>query len=392
MPHPIFEQREFDSRLSRVREVMTSRGLDLLIVTDPCNIYYLCGYDGWSFYTPQALLVPADGAPVWVGRRMDARGVALTSCLSMDDIVGYPEHLIQNEVESPYDFIAQIIGARDWKHRRAGIEKQGYYFSVANFETLVAALPATEFVDASYAINWVRFVKSPQEIALMRQAARLLEAAMEAAIAAIRPGVRECDVVARICAAQIGGVPEAGGVYCSTPALVMSGARADTPHLPWTDQPLAAQTPVNLELMGNRLRYQVPMGRTVVLGQPSATMLRLEAVALEVIDHMLMFTEPGMTCEQVNGETQRILRRHGIAKESRSGYSIGIAFPPTGGELTASLRAGDSTVLVPGATIHFLPAIWADGGSIVISEPVVVTESGVACLCNVPRKLFYSQN
>jgi Xaa-Pro aminopeptidase len=391
LPHPIFEQREFDSRLAQIRAVMASRGLDLLMVTDPCNIYYLCGYDGWSFYTPQVLLVPAVGAPAWVGRRMDVRGVGLTSCLSADDIIGYPEHLIQNEAETPYGFITQTIASRGWKPRRVGIEKQAYYFSVASFEILTATLPAAELVDASYLVNWVRFIKSPQEIAVMRQAARLLEAAMEAAISAIRPGVRECDVVARICAAQIGGVPEAGGVYCSTPALVMSGARADTPHLPWTDQPLAAQTTVNLELMGNRLRYQVPMGRTVVVGQPSATMLRLEAVALEVIDHMLRFIEPGMTCGQVSDETQRILRRHGIAKESRSGYSIGIAFPPTGGELTASLRAGDMTVLRPGATIHFLPAIWADGGSIVISEPLLVTGSGVECLCNVPRKLFHSQ-
>lgn len=391
MPHPIFERREFDSRLTQTRAVMSSRGLDLLIVTDPCNIYYLCGYDGWSFYTPQALLVPAVGAPVWVGRRMDVRGVGLTSCLSADDVIGYPEHLIQNETETPYDFITQTIGSRGWKPRRIGIEKQSYYFSVASFEILTATLPGIELVDASYLVNWIRFIKSPQEIALMRQAARLLEAAMDAAIAAIRPGVRECDVVAAICAAQIGGVPEVGGVYCSTPALVMSGVRADTPHLPWTDQALAAQTTVNLELMGNRLRYQVPMGRTVVVGQPSATMLRLEAVALEMIDHMLTFIKPGMTCGQVSDETQRILRRHGIAKESRSGYSIGIAFPPTGGELTASLRAGDGTVLRPGATIHFLPAIWADGGSIVISEPLLVTESGVECLCNVPRKLFHSQ-
>ncbi|MBL8268955.1 MAG: hypothetical protein JNL55_21375, partial [Steroidobacter sp.] len=52
---------------------------------------------------------------------------------------------------------------------------------------------------------------------------------------------------------------------------------------------------------------------------------------------------------------------------------------------------GDATVLRPGATMHFLPAIWADGGSIVISEPLLVTETGAECLCNVPRKLFHCQ-
>ncbi|MBL8270141.1 MAG: M24 family metallopeptidase [Steroidobacter sp.] len=389
MPHPIFQQTEFDSRLAQTRAVMSSRGLDLLILTDPCNIYYLCGYDGWSFYMPQVLLVPVAGSPVWVGRRMDAHGVRLTSCLAAEDVVGYPEHLIQNEVETPFGFIAQTIAERGWQAKRVGIEKQGYYFSVASFETLVEELPGSELIDASYLVNRVRFIKSPQEIGVMRQAARLLEAAMTAAVDVIRPGMRECDVVAKICEAQIGGVPDVGGVYCSTPSLVMSGARADTPHLPWTDERLAAQTTVNLELMGNRLRYQVPMGRTVVIGEPAPVMLRLESVALEVIDNILAFVKPGMICSDVSDETQRILRRHGIAKESRCGYSIGIAFPPTGGELTASLRAGDTTVLKPGAVIHFLPAIWADGGSIVISEPLLVTESGVECLANVPRRLFY---
>ena len=68
-----FERGEYRRRLQAIREEMARRGLDLLIVNDIANQHYITGYDGWSFYTPQVVLVPlADEEPVWIGRAMDA--------------------------------------------------------------------------------------------------------------------------------------------------------------------------------------------------------------------------------------------------------------------------------------------------------------------------------
>ncbi len=70
-----FDRTEYAQRLARIRRDMASRKIDLLVVTDVANQHYITGYDGWSFYTPQVVLVPLENEePVWVGRAMDAAG------------------------------------------------------------------------------------------------------------------------------------------------------------------------------------------------------------------------------------------------------------------------------------------------------------------------------
>lgn len=384
----VFEQREFDERMMRVRAAMEKDGVEILLVSDPCNIYYLTGYDGWSFYTPQILVVSLYEDPIWFGRQMDTLGVKMQTWLPNDRIVGHPDRLIQSADEHPFHSVGELLAREFGKARRVAVEKLSYYLTVQSYEEIVRGLNGSEILDGSLLINWVRFIKSPAEIDLMRQASRLLEASMAAAIDAAVPGARECDVAAAVYAANLTGTDEFGGVYTSSPAFVMSGPRTGAPHICWSDRKLESSTPMNLELMGNRLRYQVVMGRTVYFGDPPKALKDLEAIVLDGIDATLDFIRPGVTCEEVENKWRQTVAKFGLAKDSRCGYSIGIAYPPTGGELTASLRPGDTTVLEPGATMHFIPAIWESSQSLVISEPFVVTEDGCECLCEVPRQLI----
>ena len=86
---------EYENRLSKIRREMSKRGLDLLIVNDVANQHYITAYDGWSFYTPQVVLVPVVGEPVWIGRAMDAAGGRLTAWMKPENIVGFPEDHVQ---------------------------------------------------------------------------------------------------------------------------------------------------------------------------------------------------------------------------------------------------------------------------------------------------------
>ncbi|TIP32194.1 MAG: ectoine hydrolase DoeA, partial [Mesorhizobium sp.] len=75
-----FARAEYQRRLGKIRTEMARRGIELLIVNDVANQHYITGYDGWSFYTPQVVLVPIEDAePVWIGRAMDAAGGLLTA-------------------------------------------------------------------------------------------------------------------------------------------------------------------------------------------------------------------------------------------------------------------------------------------------------------------------
>ena len=69
---PPFLKPEYDDRLARVRGTMATPGLDAPVIGDPANIKSLTGYDAWSFYTPQMILIDMHDGSFWLGREMDA--------------------------------------------------------------------------------------------------------------------------------------------------------------------------------------------------------------------------------------------------------------------------------------------------------------------------------
>lgn len=385
-----FDRSEFEARLRKVRASMAEKQLDLLILSDPCNFYYLSGYEAWSFYVQQYLIITADEAarPVWLGREMDLRGARLTTWLDDADLHTYPDTYVQSAERHPAQFLASFLEARGWEKGRIGVEQQSYYLTAKTQLVLDAALPNATLVDASLLVNWIRAVKSPAEIAWMSQAAKIVERAMQTAVDHTRPGVRQCDVAGEIYRSMMRGAEGYGGQYTSSPPFMPSGERVDTPHLSWTDEPYAANGPANFELMGSRLRYHTPLARTVFLGKPPQAMLDLEKAALDGIEAALATARPGVTAAQVEHAWQEAAGKHGVHKSARCGYSIGIAYPPTVGELTISLRPEDQTVLEEGMTFHLMPAVWQSGASITITEPFRITATGSETFCQFDRRLI----
>ena len=89
---PLFKTEEYLSRIQKTKIRMNEAGIEILVVSDPANMNYLTGYDGWSFYVPQVVVVAIDEKePVWIGREMDANGAKFTTFLSHDHIFGYPD-------------------------------------------------------------------------------------------------------------------------------------------------------------------------------------------------------------------------------------------------------------------------------------------------------------
>ena len=69
----VFTKEEYNSRLTVIKQQMSKKALDVLIVTDPSNMNYATGYDGWSFYVPQGIIVSLDlNEPIWFGLKQDA--------------------------------------------------------------------------------------------------------------------------------------------------------------------------------------------------------------------------------------------------------------------------------------------------------------------------------
>jgi len=383
-----FQPAEFAARRRRVKEAMSKAGFDLLVVCDPANMEYLTGYRGWSFYVPQAVLVHVDeDEPVWIGRGQDAAAAHMTTGLTPAHIIGYPDDHVQNRTKHPMNFVADHIRSRGWERASIGLEADAHYFSLRAGDALRADLPNARFRDCDHLVNWVRIVKSDAEIALMREAAKLVDLAMETAVDRIAPGVRQCDAVADIYGAQVRGTPAFGGDYTAICPLLPTGEGTATPHLTWSDAPFRNGEATIVEIAGSRKGYHCPMARTVHLGPPPQRLADTAKVVVEGLHAALDAARPGSTCEAVEAAWRAVIARHGIRKDSRIGYSIGIGYPPDWGEQTASLRPGDRTVLEPNMCFHCIPGIWQDGWGIEISAPFRVTDAGAERFCAFPEEL-----
>ncbi len=389
-PHH-FTRQEFDSRIAKTRSAMRKAGLELLIVSDPSNMNWLTGYDGWSFYTHQAVILSMEGEPVWWGRGMDALGAKRTVFMDHANISGYPDHFVQTPERHPMQTLAELLQERGWSNLRCGLEMDNYYFSAAAWETLKAQLVETEFTDATGLVNWQRAVKSETEIEYMRRAAKIVEAMHAQIVEIAEPGMPKNELVAEIYRTSVRG---AGGHWGDYPAIVPmapSGMDATAPHLTWNDKPLKTGESTFFEIAGAHRRYQCPQSRTLFLGNPPQKYLDAEKAVLEAVEAGLEKAKPGNLCEDIAIAFYETLEKCGFEKDSRTGYAIGLSYPPDWGERTMSFRRGDKTELKPGMTFHFMPALWLDDGGLEITEPILITGTGVECFCKTPRQLFVKQ-
>src|SRR5215213_2778868 len=231
-----FEWSEYLERLGKTKQRMAAAGIDILLVSNEHNMNYLSGYDGYSSYVPQFLMVASDvDEPLWVGREMDV-GCALNSVfMDQSSIVGYLERYIGDPNLHPMGFMADLLRERGWANRRLGVELDTEPFSPFAYNQLQQHLPNAKFTDAGSLVNWVRGVKSPQELTYMRQAGVISDLAMQAAIDTIAVGVRQCDAAAAVAAALIRGTNEFGGDVPSKPTMA-TGPRSSGPHLTWTEE------------------------------------------------------------------------------------------------------------------------------------------------------------
>lgn len=384
-----FEKREFELRLVRTKQAMEKAGVDLLVLCDPANMDYLTGYKGWSFYVPQCVLVHVDDAiPVWIGRNMDAGAARLSTWLPDGHVVPYMDIYVQTPERHPMNFVADQIKERGWDKARIGLEMDAYYFSGRAADTIRADLPDATFSDCDHLVNWVRIIKSDAELALMQQAGELAIAGMQAAFDNINPGTRQCDAVGEIYKAEISGVAKFGGEYTALCPMLPTGEGTNTPHITWSDAPFKTGEPTILELGGSRLGYHAPIARTLHLGPAPQKMIDTANIVVEGMHAALDTIAPGAVCEEVEAAWRAVISKHGLEKESRIGYSIGLGYPPDWGEHTASLRPGDKTVLQENMAFHCIPGMWLDNWGLEVSTAFQVTKAGAKPFYEFPEELY----
>lgn len=384
-----FSPEEYDRRLTKTRKAMAERGIDVLFVTDPSNMAWLTGYDGWSFYVHQGVLVFHDADPMWWGRNQDANGAYRTVWMGDDRVQGYADNYVQSTERHPMQDLAKWLKEFGHAQSRVGVEMENYYFSAKAYQTLNQSLPSAQLIDATALVNWQRTVKSEEELEFMRRAARISEKIVDGLLDRVEPDIPKNEIVAEIQRDAIRGADGHWGDYAAIVPLLPSGTDAAAPHLTWNGNLFKTGEATFFEISGCYRRYHAPFCRTIFLGTPPAFLIRAEAALVEGLENGLEAARAGNRACDIAEALAAPLLREGIERGARCGYPIGLSYPPDWGERTISLRSEDETVLEPGMTFHFMPGLWMEDWGLEITESIVITEDGPAhCLCDRPRRMF----
>ncbi len=373
-----FPFEEYQGRLAALRLRIAERRLDAVVISDPENIMYLTDYQttGYSFF--QALVVPLDDEPFMITRAMEESNIIARTWVERTR--PYPD--TGDAIQMLVDALREFGLAK----KRIGYERNSYFFPAYQQDRVHTTLTEAKLLDCFGIVEQGRICKSPAEIQLMRKAAVATEAGMQAGIDACQAGVSENEIGAAISAAMF----RAGGEPPAVMPYVTSGPRTMIGHATWEGRTVLPNEHVFLEVGGCYRRYHTAMMRTVVLGKLSDSMHHAQErmkLALHAVHDKV---QPGMTVSDADNLVRNIISENdcGARLITRSGYSIGIAFPPSWDEgYIVSLKQGESTVLQPGMTFHIIPWMWGVDGDKTcgISDTIYITDTGCESFFTMDR-------
>ena len=384
----IFSKSEYKSRLKKVQKSMNEKGIELLISHDTANMNYLTGYDAWSFYYAQCVIVHVDAdEPLCFVRAQDSGGAYIKTYLKKENVIVYDEKYIHTWPSHPYDYLVELIKRKKWDKLTLGLEMDSHYFTAYCYEKIRQGLPNAKLKDTDRLVNWARLIKSNTEIELMKSAALISQKGMKTAMEVISPGVRQCDAVGEIQKSLFYGTSEFGGEYSSIATLLPTGIGTSASHLTATDDKFVSGEATIIELSGVYKRYHVPMARTVLLGKPDQKKIDTMKRTNEALQAGIDASKPGNTANDVAQAFWKILDKYGIEKKSRTGYSIGIGYPPDWGEHTLNISKEDMTVLEPNVTFHMIAVMQFGDWGVEASESIRITDKGCQLFCDFSKDL-----
>lgn len=317
-----FAREEFEARRSRVLEEMARRRLDALLLFAPESHYWLTGYDTFGYCFFQCLVLTRSGGLTLLTRSADLRQARHTSLL--ETVLVWADQ----PNASPGVQLREVLNDLDLLGARIGAEYDTHGLTAANGRAVDDALRTfAALEDASDLIRALRAVKSPAEIAYVRRAAELADAALDTGLSLIRPEADEGEILA----AMQGAVFAGGGDYPGNPFVIGSAEDALLCRVKSGRRRLAEQDQITLEFAGVYRLYHVALMRTVLVGSPSQRHRELHAAAAEALAACEETMRPGRTFGEVFEAHARVMDSHGMTKHrlNACGYSLGARYAPS---------------------------------------------------------------
>ena len=398
----VFTEQEYAKRLEALQAKMAEQDLELCLISTPENIYYLTGLDHWGYFVPHVLIASLEGELTLVTRDMER--VTVTNQVKNAWFAGHTDD------ETAADVTVRLLNDRSNNKARAGkaasvvvdvIEdlgdakarigvetwSSGFPYGLAN--AIMSSLPNGDWLDISGLVDGLRLIKSPAEQNCVREAARVSDVAMLAAIDSIRAGATEREVAAECHRAMI----EAGGTFPGFGPFIRPASRLEEEHTSWGEGFLSDGDMVFLELAGCVRRYHAPMGRLVFVGDAPDAACDMAAICHDAFGAVVEALRPETPARDVYSAWQGVVDRAGLSDYRRHhcGYLVGIGFPPswTGGNKVTGLRHDADWLIQTGMTFHALSWLLGTGrGDYFLSNTVLLGERGAEVLTKTPSTVL----
>lgn len=374
-----FDDLEMERRSKLVRDAMQRHEVDLLLLTDPHDIYYLTAGRDLGGFMQLALVLDGSGEHAFAGRAVDV--LAFVAHTGAKNIHQYRDH------EPAETAIAAAINSFVMQKPRIGFQPGTLTLPITLHERLKSRLPDARWVDTTRLVWDIAAIKSPQELAYQRQAAAINKTALDRALRAVKPGISDNHIASEL----VAGMLEAGS-HVLTAFYLASGPRTAVAHAAYNDRRLESDDIVHFEFTANRFRYTAPLMRTCTVGRQNPAARKLNDAAIAALECAMETIREGVTFGEVDRAANEVLERHGVRQwhHHRTGYMVGISDVATWalGNI-GSMRQDDPGVLQENMTFHlpmvlFQPGVAGAG----LSETVRVTRNGLELLTNYRRELI----
>lgn len=378
-PNLSFSPEEYRDRVERVRQSMAGRELDALLVHHFPNICYLSGYQSFNNYDYYVLLLPLDGEPALILWRSELGNAHVSAWIT--------KRFTFETGGDPVALTIDMLNEYGLGNKRLGLELNTGNLTVRNHRRIVDALPEATILDCADLVEGHRTLKSPAEVACIRQAAAITDAGMGAAVEAAHAGASDQEIAAEAYRTLI----SAGSEYMCLQPVVCAGPLAGIPHGNHRRVAVKEGETILLEMSGCVHRYNAPLMRAVVIGPPNETVRRMAGAILETLNAVVDAMQPGRTFNDAAeiGEAAIAKAGPGMIFHRTFAYSVGLGFPPTWADCPVRVMTGDPTRFEPGMVLH-LPISLRDAGryGVAMSETVVITEDGNEVVTKLARTLF----
>ncbi|MEM8570053.1 MAG: aminopeptidase P family protein [Pseudomonadota bacterium] len=348
-----FSDGEYARRLHQLREVMARLDVPAVLFTSMQNIAYYSGFLYCSFGRPYGCVVTKDRCIVVSANIDGGQPWRRSHC----DSLIYTDWQRGNFWRAVATCVGQVA--------RLGIE--GDHLTLSAQDALEAALEPETFVDVAPATMAARMIKSPEEIALIREGARIADLGGAAIRDAIREGVREIDVAMAGRDAMELEIARAhpDSELRDTWVWFQSGLNTDGAHNPVTTRRLQRGDILSLNAFPMISGYYTALERTLFLGAPNADALRIWEANVAAHKLGLSLIRPGVSCMAICAELNRFFAEAGLLQYRSFGYghSFGILSHYYGREAGLELREDIETVLAPGMVVSMEPMLWIPEGT-----------------------------